>query len=231
MSNSTANKSNAIIDATPTALSTEVSPTVLSTEAPTTEVKTAAQELAEALAAEEEMDAIEELAKVKARLADRKRKQAEFALEEEAKAIEGAESLALLQAAAHAESIRVKAENELKIAAIVEASKVIDPMLKTRIEAQVKADLDARIKSIEETTKVAIAASQVESAQELRAKKLLATRLAESNKGKAEIQEIVERGVLEVNRLQLRSASQETTVAAAMGVTRKMETVETTVNI
>lgn len=240
MSNSTANKSIAISTAAPTAaLSTEVKPEVKSTEAPT-EVKTAADKVAAAKAALAEMDALDELDELEKALAVRRKARAD----RQAAVANSEAELQLADATAHAESIRIKTENDLKIAAIVEASKVIDPMLKTRIEEQAKADLEARIKSIEEqskaslaariksieeTTKVAIAASQVETLQELNAKKLLATRLAEANGMKAEIQEVVERGVQTINRLQLRSASQSE--ATAMGVTRKMETLETTVNI
>ena len=238
MTNSTANKSNALINATPTALSTEVSPTVSSTEAPTTEI-TAAQKLAKAKAALAEMDALDELDELEQALAARRKARAD----RQVMMANSEAELKLADAKAHSEVLRhqaqtakllkeIEVETTKKIAAIEKEATTVNPLLDKALDAQSKASLAARIRAIEETTKAAEAAYAVETVQELQAKKLLATRLAEADKGKAEIQGVIERGVQAVNRLQLRSASQaETTEATAMGVTRKHETVETTVNI
>ena len=247
MTNSTANKSNALINATPTTLSTEVKPTVLSaevkaevkaqaTEAPTTEVKTAAQKLADTKAALAEMDALDELDELEQALAARRKARAD----RQVMMANSEAELKLADAKAHSEVLRhqaqtakllkeIEVETSKKIAAIEQEATTVNPLLDKALDAQSKASLAARIRAIEETTKAAEAAYAVETVQELQAKKLLAARLAEADKGKAEIQEIIERGAQAVNRLQLRSASQETTVA--MGVTRKHETVEATVNI
>ena len=210
-------------------------PTPLATEAPTTEVKTASEKLAEALAAEAELDILDELAEVEARLVARRKARADRQV-----LLSNSEAeLKLADAKAHSEMLRheaqtakmlkeIEVETTKKIAAIEQESNTVTPLLDKALDAQSKASLAARIRAIEETTKAAEASYAIETVQELNAKKLLASKLAEADKSKAEIQEIIDRGVQAVNRLQLRSASQSE--ATAMGVTRKMETVETTVN-
>ena len=125
---------------------------------------------------------------------------------------------------AHAKMLRLEKEATLKDEAVKKASDEMLPLLEQSVKEQAALELAKDKRALESVTESVRKSSQVESAQELRAKKLLATHLAEADKGKAEIKMIIERGVQAVNRLQLRSASQsETTEATAMGDTHKHE--------